>query len=180
MSGFSLPHGGAIDGHTMRGHIFNLQADHIAAGQLAVDGQIEHGQIAGALLHLKLGPDRPNVLGSQRGLRADQFPFVPWGLARVSRLFRWFIVHAHLLCLQSASACGAFSRRPLSVRFRGVPAFTASLINARKSESDPKRTFSPDLHSSLTALQMRVCRVPRRSRWRVGEQSARGAVSLLS
>ena len=31
MSGFPLPDGGAIDGHTMRGHIFNLQADYVAA-----------------------------------------------------------------------------------------------------------------------------------------------------
>jgi len=31
MSGFSLPDGGAIDGDAMRGHIFDLQADHIAA-----------------------------------------------------------------------------------------------------------------------------------------------------
>jgi hypothetical protein len=30
MSGFSLPDGGTIDGHPMWGHIFNLQADHIA------------------------------------------------------------------------------------------------------------------------------------------------------
>jgi len=31
MSGFPLPDGGAIDGRTMRGDIFDLQADHIAA-----------------------------------------------------------------------------------------------------------------------------------------------------
>jgi hypothetical protein len=38
MSGFPLADHGAIDGHAMWGHIFNLQADHIAAAQLAVDG----------------------------------------------------------------------------------------------------------------------------------------------
>jgi hypothetical protein len=31
-------------------HIFNLQADHIAAAQLPVDGWIEHGRVPGALL----------------------------------------------------------------------------------------------------------------------------------
>jgi hypothetical protein len=31
MSGFPLPDGGAIDGDAMRGHIFDPQADHIAA-----------------------------------------------------------------------------------------------------------------------------------------------------
>jgi hypothetical protein len=30
MSGFSLPDGGTIDGDTVWGHIFNLQADHVA------------------------------------------------------------------------------------------------------------------------------------------------------
>ena len=29
MSGFSLPDGGAIDDHAMRGHIFNLQTDYM-------------------------------------------------------------------------------------------------------------------------------------------------------
>jgi len=72
MSGFSLADHGAIDGHTMWGDIFNLQADHIAAAQLAVDGQIEHGQISGALLHLKLGPDRPDVLSG--GFEPINFP----------------------------------------------------------------------------------------------------------
>jgi hypothetical protein len=51
MSGFSLADCGTIDGHPVRGHIFDLQADHIAAAQLVVDGEIEHGQVPGALLH---------------------------------------------------------------------------------------------------------------------------------
>ena len=38
MSGFPLADRGAIDGHAVRGHTFDLQADHIAAAQLAVDG----------------------------------------------------------------------------------------------------------------------------------------------
>jgi hypothetical protein len=37
-SGFPLADGGAIDGHVMWGHIFDLQAAHLAAAQLAVDG----------------------------------------------------------------------------------------------------------------------------------------------
>ena len=37
MSGFALADHGAIDGHAMRGYIFDLQADHMAAAQLAVD-----------------------------------------------------------------------------------------------------------------------------------------------
>jgi hypothetical protein len=42
---------------------------------------------------------------------------------------------------KEASACVVFSQRPLSVRFRRVPPFTASLIKGRKSEPDPKLTW---------------------------------------
>jgi hypothetical protein len=51
----------------MLGHIFNLQADHIAATQLVVDGWIEHGRGSGALLRPKLGRGRPDVLGFLAG-----------------------------------------------------------------------------------------------------------------
>jgi hypothetical protein len=37
------------------------------------------------------------------------------------------------------SACVVLSPRPLSVRFRGVPVFSASVVNGTKSEPDPKR-----------------------------------------
>ena len=33
MSGFALADHGAIDGHAMRDHIFDLKADHMAAAQ---------------------------------------------------------------------------------------------------------------------------------------------------
>jgi hypothetical protein len=51
----------------MLGHTFNLQADHIAAAQLVVDGWIEHRRGSGPLLHIKLGRDRPDVLGFLAG-----------------------------------------------------------------------------------------------------------------
>jgi hypothetical protein len=37
MFGFPLADHGAIDGHAMRGHIFNLPPDHIAAAKLLSD-----------------------------------------------------------------------------------------------------------------------------------------------
>jgi hypothetical protein len=42
--------------------------DDITATKLAVDCQIEHGEIASAALDLELCPDRPDVFGSQRWL----------------------------------------------------------------------------------------------------------------
>jgi hypothetical protein len=49
-------------GIAIRSNILDLKSDNIAASQLAVDGQIEHRQIADPLLDLELGPDRPDVL----------------------------------------------------------------------------------------------------------------------
>jgi hypothetical protein len=45
-----LADAGAIDGDTVQGHIFDRQTDHIAPASLAVDGQIEHGQVVGKSL----------------------------------------------------------------------------------------------------------------------------------
>jgi 2-polyprenyl-6-methoxyphenol hydroxylase-like FAD-dependent oxidoreductase len=57
--------------------------------------------------------------------------YAPWGLTRVFWLLQWFIVHARSsVC--SVAACIVFSLRPLLVRFRRVPAFSASAINDRK------------------------------------------------
>jgi hypothetical protein len=72
-----LTDGGAIHGITTRGHILDADGDHVAAAQLAVDCQIEESEIPLLTLHLQLGSDRPDVAGTQRRLRADEFPLVP-------------------------------------------------------------------------------------------------------
>src|SRR5215469_17005048 len=73
MSGFALADHGAIDGHAMRNHISDLQGDHMAATQLAVDGSIEHSQIPDALLNLKFDPDRPDVLSNSEQISFPLF-----------------------------------------------------------------------------------------------------------
>jgi hypothetical protein len=60
-SGLFLAYGRPIDGIAIRRNVLDLKSDDIAASELAVDGQIEHGQITRSLLDLELGPDRPNV-----------------------------------------------------------------------------------------------------------------------
>jgi adenylate cyclase len=62
-------------------------------------------------------------------------------LARVLWLSQWFILRGRILCLQRASVYVAFSRGHLRSAFRSVPASTASLVNGRKPESDPTRTY---------------------------------------
>jgi hypothetical protein len=42
---------------SVRRNVFHLYGDDIAAAQLAIDGQIEHGQVAGSALDLELGSD---------------------------------------------------------------------------------------------------------------------------
>ena len=75
-----------------RGNILNSNADHVAAAQLAIDCEIEEGQVALAPFDLKFSPDRPDVLGPQGWLGADQFSLVPrttvW-LSKTTALILW-------------------------------------------------------------------------------------------
>src|SRR5450759_1227688 len=57
----SLAHGCPVGTIAVRSNVLDLDSDDIAASQFAVDGQIEHRQIARSLLYLELGPDRPDV-----------------------------------------------------------------------------------------------------------------------
>jgi hypothetical protein len=55
LSRFLLSDPSPINGATMWGNIFDLESDNIATAQLAVDGQIEHRQIASLPCTLKPG-----------------------------------------------------------------------------------------------------------------------------
>src|SRR5215217_1133612 len=50
-----LAHSRSIDGISVRGNVLHLERDDIAAAQLAIDGQVEHRQLAGSPLDLQLG-----------------------------------------------------------------------------------------------------------------------------
>jgi len=60
-----LPYRCAIDRIAIRCNIFDLQSHHIAAAQLAVDGQVEQGEVAGSPLDQQSGSDRPDMLWAQ-------------------------------------------------------------------------------------------------------------------
>ena len=49
----------------------------IAAAQLAVDGGIEHSEVAHPAVMLEAGADRPDVLGLKWRLRPDDAALVP-------------------------------------------------------------------------------------------------------
>lgn len=55
-------------------HVPNVQIHQIAATQLAVDRQVEHGQVANAMFVLKVDSDGPDVPRLEWWFLADQLP----------------------------------------------------------------------------------------------------------
>jgi hypothetical protein len=60
-----VPDSRPVDGIAVGDDVIHAQGDEIAAAELAVDGQIEHRQVTGALLKLQLRAYRPNVAWPQ-------------------------------------------------------------------------------------------------------------------
>ena len=62
-AGLLLPDGGTIQRKALWGDIFDPDADHVTTTQLAVDCQVEQGQVPGASSKLQVGAYRPDVFG---------------------------------------------------------------------------------------------------------------------
>jgi hypothetical protein len=58
-------------------HIADLQFDKVAATQLAIDGEVEHGQVADAVFEIESNPDCPDLLKLEWRFRLYQLTFVP-------------------------------------------------------------------------------------------------------
>src|ERR1700704_2567685 len=71
-AGLFLDHRPPIAHPAAGAHVIDLQRDEIAAAQLAVDREVEQGEIALATLKLKPDPDRPDLLRLERAFLADQ------------------------------------------------------------------------------------------------------------
>jgi hypothetical protein len=92
--GFLLPNRRSIRRVPAGGDILDPDGDDITAAKLAVDGQIEHGEVASAAFDLEFRPDRPNMFGSQRRLGSGQLAFVSrQSLGRVGRIL--LILHGY-------------------------------------------------------------------------------------
>ena len=76
-AGLLLADGCAIHRVAARGDVIDANGNHVAAAQLAVDRQVEEGEIALLALDLQLRSDRPDVARSQRRLCADELALVP-------------------------------------------------------------------------------------------------------
>src|SRR6516162_6858632 len=117
LTGLLLAHRRAIDGMSVRRHIFYLEADDVAASQLAIDGQIEHREIACSSLDLQVASNRPNVFGPKRRLRPCQFALLPGFVEQTlrDRIFR--ILHGRAPLLQRMTSLYQLSG-PLEVIWR--------------------------------------------------------------
>jgi len=57
--------------------VADLQRSQVAGPELAVDAEIEERELARPFFHLQSQPDRPDVLGFERGLLPNEFALVP-------------------------------------------------------------------------------------------------------
>lgn len=62
--------------------VSHLQADEIAASELAIDGHVEQGKVTGGSGQLKPDTNSPDVLGKQRSFLTDDAAMVPSFLGR--------------------------------------------------------------------------------------------------
>jgi hypothetical protein len=67
----------------VRRNVLDPESDDVASPQLAVDGQIEHRQVAGSSLDLQLAANGPDVFGPERRLRPDQLALFQ-GMRRIA------------------------------------------------------------------------------------------------
>jgi hypothetical protein len=67
----------AVDGVAVWGHIRDPEADHIATTQLAINREIEEGQVSYPAVELQPGPNGPDVFRLERRLLPCELPLVP-------------------------------------------------------------------------------------------------------
>jgi len=56
----------------------DLQADEVAAPKLAVDSQIEEGELSHPAFHLQANTEGPDFFDLERHLLTDDLALVPW------------------------------------------------------------------------------------------------------
>ena len=90
-----LPDGRSVSGRAIGCHIFNSQPDQVTGAQLAVDGEIEHRQLAHEAVELQVGTNGPDLFRFQGRFLSNELAFVP-GLA-VEGLRVEGVVNSHLI-----------------------------------------------------------------------------------
>jgi hypothetical protein len=72
-----LNHSATVPHPAAGAYVVDLQADEIAASELAVDRKVEQGEISFPALQLKPNPNGPDIFRLERALLADQAALVP-------------------------------------------------------------------------------------------------------
>jgi hypothetical protein len=121
------------------------EADDITASELAVDGEIEHCEIASSTFDLQLGRDRPDMFRSQGLLGAKQFASVPRGSAGV-----WIVGYISI-------PHGSFSSESRGKPARANPTSASSSLFSEHSG----RAGSIDLYTGLQFEPMQTVRQSR-------------------
>ena len=82
--------------------ILDPDGDDVTATKLAVDSEVEHGKVPRTAFDLEFRPDRPDVLGAQRGLCSGHLALIPrYSLkGRAGRVH--LILHGHTPRLERA------------------------------------------------------------------------------
>jgi len=74
---FPLYHGASVPHPAAGPYVIDLQADEIAASELAIDCKVEQGEISFPALQLKPKPNGPHIFRLERALLADQSVLIP-------------------------------------------------------------------------------------------------------
>src|SRR5215475_15135847 len=130
----ALPDSRALDSVTGWGDILDFERHHVTTAQLAVDREIEHGEVSDATLNHQPRPDGPDVLCPQRGLGSDQLALVPGRAVKVLHQVCFILGHGRtprLLRTGTMRGSSAAARNPCQlsescgrVPFIGPPTLT--------------------------------------------------------
>jgi hypothetical protein len=107
-TGLVLDYRRALSDAAARSYVIDPKADEVAAAKLAVDGEVEHRQIAFAALHLKSNTNGPDLFRPQETLLANERALVP--CCAGSAVGFDFGGHGRPPCPTAPTAALAFSR----------------------------------------------------------------------
>lgn len=79
VAGIVLDHAGATGNCFAMADITDAQSHKVTAAELAVQSKVEQGKFTSPLLHLKVDPNRPDILQLQRSLLPHDLVLVPRG-----------------------------------------------------------------------------------------------------
>jgi hypothetical protein len=83
-TGFLLNNSSAVANMPSHAYVVDPEPHKVAAAQLAIDREIEQGEVAAMVFELESDSDRPDLLWLKRALLADEPPLVPGYLRKTN------------------------------------------------------------------------------------------------